>query len=60
VHADVRAFLRSLSPEVRSVVSGLRAVVQRAVPEAEESILWGGLSYHRPDVGGRSSLRTGG
>jgi hypothetical protein len=29
------------------------AVVQRAVPEAEESILWGGLSYHRPDVGGR-------
>jgi hypothetical protein len=31
----------------------LRDVVRRAVPEAEESLLWGGLSYHRPQVGGR-------
>jgi hypothetical protein len=53
VHADVRAFLKCLSPEVRGVVSALRAVVKRAAPEVEESILWGGLSYHRPDVGGR-------
>jgi hypothetical protein len=50
---DVSAFLRSLPPTVRSVVSALRVVVRRAVPEAEESVLWGGLSYHRPDVGGR-------
>jgi hypothetical protein len=53
VDADVREFLNSLSPEVRGVVSALRAVVRRAAPEAEESILWGGLSYHRPNVGGR-------
>jgi hypothetical protein len=46
-------FLRSLPPEVRGVVSALRTVVRRAVPEAEESMLWGGLSYHRPAVGGR-------
>jgi hypothetical protein len=28
-------------------------VVRRLVPHAEESLLWGGLSYHRPQVGGR-------
>jgi hypothetical protein len=49
----VSTFLRSLPPEVRGVVSALRTVVRRAVPEAEESMLWGGLSYHRPAVGGR-------
>jgi hypothetical protein len=53
MHADVRAFLSSLHPEVRGVVSALRAVVRRVVPAAEESVLWGGLSYHRPEVGGR-------
>ena len=53
MQADVRAFFKSLSPKVSSVVSALRAVVRRAAPEAEESVLWGGLSYHRPDVGGR-------
>src|SRR4051812_22750577 len=41
------------SPEVRGVVSALRTVVRRSAPEAEESVLWGGLSYHRPEVGGR-------
>lgn len=51
--ADVRAFLDGLSPEIRRVVLSLRAVVRRAVPGAEESILWGGLSFHRPEVGGR-------
>jgi hypothetical protein len=53
VHADVRAIFTGLSPKVRGVVSALRAVVRRTAPEAEETILWGGLSYHRPDVGGR-------
>jgi hypothetical protein len=50
---DVRAFLDRLSPENRDVVSALRAVVRRTVPQAEESNVWGSLSYHRPDVGGR-------
>jgi hypothetical protein len=53
VDADVTAFLNSLSPEVRDKVSALRRVVRRTIPQAEESIIWGSLSYHRPDVGGR-------
>ncbi len=53
MHAEVSAFLNSLPPDVRDLVSSLRAAVRRAVPEAEESVLWGGLSYHRPQVGGR-------
>jgi hypothetical protein len=28
-------------------------VVRRTAPHAEESLLWGSLSYHRPQVGGR-------
>jgi hypothetical protein len=51
--ADLREFLDPLSPETREVVLALRNVVRRTVPEAEESLLWGGLSYHRPEVGGR-------
>ena len=51
--AGVRALLNSLSPEVRDVVTALRSVVRRTIPQAEESIIWGSLSYHRPDVGGR-------
>ena len=53
MHADVRAFLNNLSPETRGVVSALRAVVLRTIPQAEESVVWGSLSYHRPEVGGR-------
>lgn len=51
--ADLKAFLDALSPETRQLVSALRKVVRRTVPDAEESLLWGGLSYHRPQVGGR-------
>jgi hypothetical protein len=51
--ADLKAFLDASSPETRKVVLALRNVVRRAVPHAEESLLWGGLSYHRPQVGGR-------
>jgi hypothetical protein len=47
------AFVRRLPPGTRRLVSALRAVVRRTVPFAEESVLWGGLSYHRPEVGGR-------
>jgi hypothetical protein len=34
-------------------VVALREVVRRTAPDAEESLLWGGLSYHRPWIGGR-------
>lgn len=53
MNADLIAFLNGLPPDVRDVVSALRTVVRRTIPQAEESIVWGGLSYHRPEVGGR-------
>ena len=51
--ADVTNFLNALSPATRKLVSALRNVVRRTAPDSEESLLWGGLSYHRPQVGGR-------
>ena len=50
---DANVFLDRLAPEAREVVSTLRRIIQRTVPEAEESVVWGCLSYHRPKVGGR-------
>jgi hypothetical protein len=50
---SVAAFLDALPPDTRQLVLALRDVVRRTVPHAEESLLWGGLSYHRPQVGGR-------
>jgi hypothetical protein len=50
---DVEAFLDGLRPDTRQLVPALRDVVRRTVPHAEESLLWGSLSYHRPQVGGR-------
>lgn len=49
----VRQFLDEVSPELRPVVMALREVVCREAPDAEETVLWGGLSYHTPWVGGR-------
>lgn len=51
--ADVTAFIGSLSSDNRRVVSAIRAVVRRTIPRATESIIWGSLSYHRPEIGGR-------
>ena len=51
--ADLEAFLDTLEPVARKLVVALRRVVRRTVPKAEESLLWGGLSYHRPRIGGR-------
>jgi hypothetical protein len=51
--ADLKEFLDALPPDTRQLVLALRDVVRRTVPHAEESLLWGGLSYHRPEVGGR-------
>jgi hypothetical protein len=49
----VEAFLDALPPDTSQLVLALRDVVRRTVPHVEESLLWGGLSYHRPQVGGR-------
>jgi hypothetical protein len=49
----VEPFLDALPAESRELVLALRDVVRRTVPHAEESLLWGSLSYHRPQVGGR-------
>ena len=51
--ADLTVFLARLPLDTRPVVAALRDVVRRAAPKAEESLLWGGLSYHRPWMGGR-------
>jgi hypothetical protein len=51
--ADLDAFLDPLLLEEKPVVLALRKVVRRTVPQAEESLLWCSLSYHRPQVGGR-------
>jgi hypothetical protein len=50
---DVERLLDVLTPADRKVVSTLRKVIAGVIPEAVESVLWGGLSYHRPWVGGR-------
>jgi len=51
--SEVRRFLASVSPKLRDTVDALRDAVRRVVPDAEETVLWGGLSYHSPWVGGR-------
>ncbi len=51
--ADVKGFIEGLAPEARARVLALRRAVRAAAPGATESVLWGGLSYHRPNVGGR-------
>jgi hypothetical protein len=51
--ADLTTFLDGLSAEATEVVLALRSVVRKTVPNAEESVAWGGLSFHRPQVGGR-------
>jgi hypothetical protein len=51
--ADLRSFLAPLSARERGLVRVLRRVIRQTIPRAEESLLWGALSYHRPEVGGR-------
>ena len=50
---SVQAFFDALPPDTGQLVRALRDVDRRTAPHAEESLLWGGLSYHRPQVGGR-------
>lgn len=49
----VEAFVGDLDGETRRTVDALRAAVRGVVPDAEETVLWGGLSYHSPWIGGR-------
>jgi len=51
--ADLKEFLDALPTEVHELVVALRKVIRRTIPQAEESILWNGLSYHLPEIGGR-------
>lgn len=50
---ELKTFLAPLSPSVRTIVLALRETILKTVPDVEESILWGGLSYHLPELGGR-------
>jgi hypothetical protein len=50
---DLASFFEELPANTRETVFALRNVVRGTVPRAVESLLWGGLSYHRPEVGGR-------
>ncbi len=50
---SVREFLDGLAPELREIALALREAIRRTAPDAEETVLWGGLSYHTPWVGGR-------
>jgi hypothetical protein len=50
---DVSELIDGLPTGLQPTVSALRALIRKTVPDAVESLLWGGLSYHRPDVGGR-------
>lgn len=49
----IPAFVARLPVDLRPIVRALRAVVKATVPQTQESVLWGSLSYHRPAVGGR-------
>jgi hypothetical protein len=51
--ADVSDFLNRLPADAWQLVSVLRKLIRRLVPNAQESVVWGSLSFHRPEIGGR-------
>lgn len=53
VEHDVQQFLDSLPSRQRESVVALRDLIHETVPDAEETLLWGGISYHTPWIGGR-------
>jgi hypothetical protein len=53
VAEDPAQFLAALPLAVRPIVRALSGMIRQTVPDAVETMLWGGLSYHRPAVGGR-------
>ncbi len=50
--AEIETFLHALPPGSKEIVRSLRVLVALIAPDTEERLLWGGLSYHRPSVGG--------
>ncbi len=50
---DPAAFLGRLPAGPRGIVAALREAIRRAAPGTDETLAWGSLSWHRPDVGGR-------
>jgi hypothetical protein len=50
---DIVIFLESLPLNTRELVSALRTIVRETASDAEETMLWGGISYHTPWIGGR-------
>jgi hypothetical protein len=53
LEVELRGLLAKDSLTTRRIVAALRRVVRENASGTEESILWRGLSYHRPEVGGR-------
>jgi hypothetical protein len=51
--AHIERLLADQPPEVKDIVMELRNLIAGACPEAQESQLWGGLSYHDASKGGR-------
>jgi hypothetical protein len=49
---ELDGLLAGLPSECRNILLALREVVAQIIPEADERVLWGGLSYHRPWIGG--------
>jgi len=46
-------FLDTLPHDTRELVVALRSIIRKISPDAEETMLWGGISYHTPWIGGR-------
>ena len=49
----VRELLAVLPPDVRRVATALRRMVRRAARGTSETVVWGSISYHVPELGGR-------
>jgi hypothetical protein len=49
---ELDSFLAGLPSECRNIVLTLREVIAQIIPDADERVLWGGLSYHRPWIVG--------
>lgn len=51
--SQVDRLLQFAPPKAREIVLELRNVISAACPQATETSLWGGLSYHDTNKGGR-------
>ena len=49
----IERFCVDLTPRQVEIVKALRNTIDEVAPDTTESTLWGGISYHRADVGGR-------